>query len=306
MLDLQQQQQQQQYPPPDGAISKPRETSAGIEFQREKLVDIKRSERVKKVRVVSAKSAPSKQRAVAKDTVVAKEAPVAKDKPQPSLWNYQNPKHKHYKKQSERDPNYARRRHASEQRRQQRAQELQAMALANQNRIPTKSRSRSRSLSPNRMTGGAKSPTDVKAAARRSRLDDHDYNQWARADRQVSPQSEPGEHDQERRLAAQPAVQAVKPRPKSPPVPAVRHRLADGNSHHSNGQHSNNPEPENVHPDTLGDQRGHYSDHLPSYAPVENGEFIPFLRSSAFLDPADSMRPLPVSREATQVGFLHI
>jgi hypothetical protein len=78
-------------------------------------------------------------------------------------------------------------------------------------------------------------------------------------------------------------------------VPAVRNRLQSDQLQH--GADENSPK----HFDTLGDHRGHYSDLRPSHAPVDTGDFVPFLRSSAFLDPAESQMPLPVSREMTRV-----
>ncbi|XP_064632461.1 trichohyalin-like isoform X2 [Lineus longissimus] len=294
--------------------TKNRDNSAGIQYKgpvnERPAVNRGNKGREKKVRLRSANSAPASKDKMAPP--VSQVPPRPRKPAQKPRWNQPKEQKARPMKQSEKDPTYQRRRQQSEQRRLKREQQLIAMQEANMNRIPASERGRSRSPSAGRYGEYERqwrelSPEpELKTADitprghRRSRLDGHHSRVKSR-----SPENPPSilrtrvsrspPTHRERAVESSPAslhISSVRARSKSPPVPAVRNRL-----HSRQGADENSPK----HFDTLGDHRGHYSDLRPSHAPVDNGDFVPFLRSSAFLDPADSQMPLPVSREMTRV-----
>ncbi|XP_074645471.1 uncharacterized protein LOC141901853 isoform X2 [Tubulanus polymorphus] len=275
---------------PNMSQSGTREDSAHIQFKGQVILkggdSSKNPQHIgnKLVRVKSAdtvKSYQKKKRVVNKRPTEQPPLPGSK-----TLWNYQNRQHMRPQKNSEKDPNYARRKKAIDARRAQREQELIKQAEANRNMIPVEPyERRTRSLS--RPTA---QKDETKAARRKTpEPKSNQRNQATKGGRSSSPaptrDRQRIEHSPppERTRPQSPSRNETHESPsgrESPPVPAVKHRLADENHREQHSKHKYGAD---------------------EHAGLQDEEFVPFLRSSAFLDPSESQKPLPVSREATCV-----
>ncbi|CAC5413050.1 unnamed protein product [Mytilus coruscus] len=251
----------------------------------------------KKVRVKSAtkeERMPRKQPANQKRSVIQKEEPKPRETDRRSrsrkkeLWNYQNPAHKHPKKQSEKDP-IQHKRQASEHRRRIREQELMAMVEMNKDRIPTERLSRCGSHSDGEITprtdrlchrNKSHSPVGQPEVNRlvinrsRSRSPEQTNRALVPYNRERSPSPSVSVIRTDERLKRVP----------SPPVPALKHKIGgEGGLDHRGKLYK-------------------YGDTNPVTYELGDSDFVPFTRTVEILDPAMATNPLPLSREATKLA----
>ena len=216
-------------------------------------------------------------------------------------WNYKNSESKKPTKQSERDPFYAQKKRESDYRRVKREQKLLAMVEANKAVIPDYNvvQPRSRTQSPHSDYGG-ETPREVRLSRRskshspkRPKIDSkadylsvHTEDMYSPYERTKpkSPQQEKYETRSEKSVADS---RLSRPRNKSPPIPAIKHRSET----HGEG----------MNPDRSRKGVSRYNDIDPLAVPVQNGDFIPFTRTIDVLDPAKADEPVPLSREATRI-----
>ena len=218
-------------------------------------------------------------------------------------WNYKNSELKKATKQSEKDPFYVQKKRESDYRRLKREQKLLAMVEANKAVIPDYNVGppRSRTQSPHSDYGG-ETPREVRLSRRSkshspkrpkidSKLDylsvhtDDVYSPYERT-KLKSPQQEKSESRTDRNVADS---RQSRPRNRSPPIPAIKHRYEAQN------------EGTNVPVERQRKGVSSYNDIDPLSVPVQNGEFVPFTRTIDVLDPAKADEPVPLSREATRI-----
>ncbi|XP_071141203.1 golgin subfamily A member 6-like protein 22 isoform X4 [Mytilus edulis] len=251
----------------------------------------------KKVRVKSAtkeEKMPRRQPPNQKRSVIQKEDPKPRETDRRSrsrkkeLWNYQNPAHKHPKKQSEKDP-IQHKRQASEHRRRIREQELMAMVEMNKDRIPTERLSRCGSHS-----DGETTPRTDRLCHRHkshSPVGQPEVNRLViNRSRSRSPeQSNRALVPYNRERSPSPSVSVVRTddrlkRAPSPPVPALKHKIGgEGGLDHRGKQYK-------------------YGDTNPVTYELGDNDFVPFTRTVEILDPAQATNPLPLSRETTKLA----
>lgn len=214
------------------------------------------------------------------------------------MWGYKNAHNKKPKKQSEKDPYFEQKKHASDARRDRRERQLLAMVEANKPvipdyYIPKSSRSRSRGDASPYSDVEIETPREVRPG-RRSKSHSpnrlvlqsdrsHGYgNDRQRNQSQSSPPRGradlPAIHD---RSFEQPSMT----RNASPPVPALKHKTVANQNNESRFK-----------------KGGKYGDVDPLDIPVQNGEFVPFTRTIEVLDPTKAEEPVPFSREGTDVA----
>ena len=192
-------------------------------------------------------------------------------------------------KQSDRDPCYERRLRRTQPASVERQRELQALANENSPRAAAETTVASRARSRSRSPGGAPCMAREAMARARDAFSQQDvYSQYQRRPAAARPgpgpdsgRAPPGQHIAPHR----PELHVARPcnadaeRSVSPPVAATRHRAADGRA-----------------------AADKYGDASPVDAPLQGGDFVPFIRSVNVLDPARADSPIIVSREnsATQ------
>lgn len=204
-------------------------------------------------------------------------------------WGYQNKEHRQAMKQSERDPFYERKKKQAEQRKIEREQRLLGLVAANKNVIPSE-----------------------KPLAHRSNIDPSGYHVRDRSKsptqskRTVSPVHGRNKQHVPPLKLNQPAPRTdMYPefRSNSPPVPTVHHKInsqRDIQAKDTDLRNNYNLDLYNYN-NNQRQKPGKYTDTEPFAAPVFNGEFVPFMRTTEILDPADAASPMPLSREVTKV-----
>ncbi|KAL5013997.1 hypothetical protein ScPMuIL_008267, partial [Solemya velum] len=187
-----------------------------------------------------------------------------------------------------------------------------AMVEANKDRIPTDRRTPSHSRDPSPISDRGRN-TRRTNTGRRSKshspggLDNYTHQTGEQTFKQKTPHSSRNKSPAEHRHLS-PILSSRAKVPKSPVVPALRHKLNDANT--DGYRHGEQLE------DYGGDRprakgRGiKYGDGGPIDPPIAEGDFIPFLRSAETLDPGHAEDPMPLSREASAVtkarmSYLH-
>ena len=175
------------------------------------------------------------------------------------------------KKQSERDPFYEQKRRRAEMLKAERQREMLALAAANSPHVAQEttaaSRARSHSRHDKSPGGGTHRSESPHLDGHVSRVESHmrQYNRRSRSPPRTDTRLTGRRHS------------------TSPPIPAIKHKLGYNQSTSDVNGYDH--------------QRTVYRDSNPVEPPVDNGEFVPFIRSMDVLDPAHADSPIQLSRE---------